>query len=613
MKIDSFSVIYVPMSDMLFKEFCAAVVQSCPDMSFFLQRLDVTDITDRERVFKAILHEYIAIKGHVQSGKTNVMIGLAMIALWFKWSMVIVVRNLQSDMDQFMTRLQDAKAAFLPFLKQIRIVKSSTHTISPRTTECIYVCLGNNKSIAKVNHLLTDQSYMACIDEVDALDMGKQTKRNEAFVLLKQHAKCVMGISATVMDPLGKETIRSSHLMVLHTASNYKGLYDITFCPLEGKSTFCGRVTDDLVEHHEPLLPFLHAFASRPPLRDCTRHFPHIGLVNIGSTVAPYEALQQRMMKEYPTITTMVYNAKGVTMAYEGKLEKRSDSIAECLQWCKEEGGVTRFPYILIFSGQLAGRGISFTDTDYEWHLTVMYLIVSKTCDEMELIQKIRLCGRYADSFPLELYTTPAIYSDLIKAYCRQEEIVVSLATQPSVVCKEQLGEMTLFHDKFTKRAIMKQGKCTVQASDVVSPTEWSVDVYEGVQYPPTDAFRLYGTDRPAQECPIGHSLKTSPKVLDDMELKRLRDKMFRIWSKDIGKTKISVWLDELDPVKLYTKSEMHDMLKRHSISLQHVMVGTFEKSGSRGYGTLLCVDKGHYKLYEELIDAHHMYFSQNK
>jgi hypothetical protein len=81
----------------------------------------------------------------------------------------------------------------------------------------------------------------------------------------------------------------------------------------------------------------------------------------------------------------------------------------------------------------------------------------------MELIQKIRLCGRYADSFPLELYTTPAIYSDLIKAYCRQEEIVVSLTTQPSVVCKEQLGEMTLCHDKFTKRAIMKTGKCAVK------------------------------------------------------------------------------------------------------------------------------------------------------
>ena len=307
----------------------------------------------------------------------------------------------------------------------------------------------------------------------------------------------------------------------------------------------------------------------------------------------------------------MVYNAKGVTLGYEGKLEKRSESIAECLQWCKEEGGVDRFPYILIFSGQLAGRGISFTDTDYEWHLTVLYLIVSKTCDEMELIQKIRLCGRYADTFPLELYTTSAIYSDLIKAYCRQEEIVVSLAKPSEVGCKEQLQDMTLFHDKFTKRPILKKGKCTVKASDEMSPSEWSTEVYDGTRYPPTEAFALYGAEQPTQPCTVGQFMVPPPTMMIDMELKRLRDKMFPIWSSQLGKTRVSIWLDELDPMKLYSKSEMMDMLKRHTISLQHVMIGTFEKSGSRGYGTLLCLDKGYYKLYDELVPFHKKYFGE--
>jgi len=595
-----------------FEIFSRFLLTECSDIKMILDRLDLSDLTLSQQVFADLLHEYIAVKGHVQSGKTNFMLCMCMLANWFTWSMVVIVRNLQSDLDQFVTRLDEYKIKCKPYLPSVRVIKSSTTSLVPRTKECIYVCLGNNSSMKKISQLLGQQPYLMCIDEVDALDIRNETKRNEALVSLKDNARCVFGISATVMDPLCTERITKRNIMVLHTPDNYKGLHDIRFHALEGKSIFSGKITDHLLELHEPLVPFLHEVSQRSPIESNGTMYPTIALVNIGSTVAPYEELQLHMLTEFPMITTIVYNGKGVTMGYEGHLEHRRESISETLQWCKEAGGVKRFSHIVIFSGMLAGRGISFTDMDYEWHIHILYLIVPKQSNEMELIQKIRLCGRYRDSIPLELYTTHAIYTDLIKAYYRQEEILVALLAQPDdTICQDQLTDMTLLREKFTKRPVVKKGKLLVRPSDTPTATEWSEEVYEGKQLPPAEAFEPYGTTPPTVSY-ITHAVETetTTSTLEEKEMHRLSEKMFRLWSKQIGQTRISLFMDHLDPYKLYTKDEIMEMCTLHNIPLQHVMKSTFEKSNSKGYGKVLTVEKGMYRLFPELIQAHVHYFT---
>ena len=593
-----------------FEEFKAFLIEQCSDMKTIFDRLDTTELSNTAKVFHDVLHEYIAVKGHVQSGKTNFMLCMCVLANWFQWSCVVVVRNLQSDVDQFMSRLDEFKVTCKPYLPSIRTVKSSTKSTTPRTKESIYVCLGNGKSIAKTLQLVQESPYLLCIDEVDALDIRNATKRNESIGQLKEKAKCVFGISATVMDPLSVERITSKNIMLLHTTEHYKGMHDIVFHPLDGESKFSGKITDNLFELHEPLIPFLCDFSARQPVENSGKIYPNIALVNIGSTVAPYEELQRRMLQHFPTITTIVYNAKGVTIGYHGRVETRKESISETLQYCKEEGGVERFSHIMIFSGQLAGRGISFTDMDYEWHIHILYLIVSKTCDEMELIQKIRLCGKYNDTIPLELYTTQAIYSDLVKAYYRQEEIVMTLHNQTERVCQDQLVEMTLLRDKFTKRPTLKKGKSLVQPSDIPSETEWSVRIYEGDQLPPKKVFEYYGME-PPEHSHMGEHLQKETVTMDEKELHRLRDKMFRLWSKHLGQTRISLLLDEIDPHKKYSHTEINDMCKRHDIPLQHIMRNKFEKSGSKGYGTILKKDQGMYQLFPELVESHVHYFME--
>lgn len=589
-----------------FQRFSTFLIQTCPDLAPVVSRMDT------EHSMKPMYQEYMAVKGHVQSGKTQFMMGLAMLSLWCQQSIVIVVRNLHADRDQFLNRLQEMKSVFSPYLPSIRVVKS--FTTQPRIKPSIYVALGNGKCLAKVVDMLADQPFVLCMDEVDALDLGRDTKRHAAMGSLKEKATCVFGVSATLMDPLGKENIKSTNIILLQTHSDYKGILDVTFRPLDGKSTFCGKVTDDLLSKHEPLLPFLQEFSTRLPLVEGEKVYPQLGLVNVGSTVAPYEMLQHRMIKEFPMITTLVYNAKGISLVKKGVVQPFDGSIADCLQFLKENGGVEEHPRILIFSGQLAGRGISFTDLDFEWHLTLLYLIVSKTCDEMELIQKMRLFGRFKDRLPLELYTTPVIYSDLIKSYYRQEELVLAVATHTTgdQLCRDQWKEMTLHEDKFTKRKMTKTGMCVVQASDKPSVSEWSVGVYEGAEYPPVDAFAAYGESLRDEPCALGvHLMKPPPKMtqtLDELEIKRLRDKMFPSWGKHVGKTKISIWLDALEPHRLYSKEDMRGLCDQHQIAMKQVLTAKY-KSGSNGYGTILMMENGSYRLHTELVSAHLDYF----
>jgi hypothetical protein len=92
--------------------------------------------------------------------------------------------------------------------------------------------------------------------------------------------------------------------------------------------------------------------------------------------------------------------------------------------------------------------------------------------------------------------------------------------------------------------------------------------------------------------------------------MKRLERKMFPSWAKRMGSTKVSAWLDELEPEREYSREEMLELCNTHNIPLQHVVKAKFEMSNSRGYGKILYVNKGMYQLQPYLVDAHKKYFS---
>lgn len=590
-------------------EFFDTLRTICPDIEYVLEKIDTMHYQKPCELLYNMWEKFIAVKGHVQSGKTNFMLCLSMLSIWLGLSSVIVVRNLQSDVQQLTQRWNDLKHITSAFLPPTKIITSTTTIKKQRPTPTLYMCLGNNVSMKKIKTIVPEKQYMLCIDEVDMMDVGRDTHRNEQLVLLKQRACTTFGISATIMDPLCKERIEPHHMILLRTPSDYKGVCDIKFVPLLNKPEYSASIESNISDNNPDLLPFLDEFVHQP-----VRSTPHIALINVGRTVQPYLRLQTELQTRLSNLVTLVYHAKGVTMHIDGSIVTHKWSMAHCLQWLKTNGGVTRFPYIVIFSGDLAGRGLSFTDEDYEWHLTSLYLVVAKTCDEAELIQKIRLCGRYKDDAPLRLYTTHDHYRDLIKAYYRQEEIVTTLYKKTNITYQDALEHMTLDSEKFTKRRMTKHTPLLVQKANP-SETEWSSLVYQGLQHPPRSAFEAYGEDvsKAGTVSLLGIDLANEREddstELEQDEMKRLSDKMFPSWSKRLGETRISSWMDALEPERLYTRKDMTDLCKTHDITLQHVLVTKYEKSGSRGYGRILQVHDSMYRLQPDLVKAHQLHF----
>ena len=479
-----------------------------------LHKLDDTvDLKDR----------YITIKGFVQSGKTKLMITASSKFIIEGFSVVIVLRNNKADQEQIFERLALFDKQIKRQIKRqfFSICKTSSQKIEMTSdTPRIYLTLGNSSSTFKIMQKIkeTNTPYVLFIDEVDFVDSGEGTKKNECIPYLKNNAHCVFGVSATVMDPIGKEDIRTNDIILLSAPIGYKGITSIQVEHITESAVYTGKTTDNLFKTDKGLASFVVDFSKKKAFvyADGFVH-PQICLVNICRTKEPTMMAQEKLSKRFPSMIIVVYNGDGITYTFRNKKKDFKGTISSFLQTIKDKFEIfiedfteisekqNKLPNIIIFSGDLAGRGISFTSSDFGWHLTSMRLLVAPNCDEPELIQRVRLCGIYKDDIPLTLYSTPAILEDIRKAYFRQEEIICFLKKKQheklDISCKELIESLDINNDKFSKRNPVKDRFGTDYSfSRVNEECGWDMEVYEAEQLPPKQAYTLYGISPPTDE-----------------------------------------------------------------------------------------------------------------
>lgn len=464
---------------------------------------------------ESLKDKYTVIKGHVQSGKTNFMICASALFVSMGYSVVHLLRDRTSDRDQIHDRLlrfqEDHNKAFGQTMTVIKTAGAGAKSVNqPR----IYLSLCNNTSVAKVLSIVTasDRPYILFIDEVDFVDSGDATKKYKAIQDMKKAAYCVFGVSATIMDPLGKENITSKNIILLGTESKhgvYKGLDRVQLLEIDDKCKYTGAVDCDLFEEDKDLAAFIDEFVERQPIRYVKMTHPNICLVNICRTKGPCFKAQVDLGKSHPNLVTIVYNGDGVSFRQGETVSKERTTISKFLQKLKDNGGVAKYPHIMIFAGDLAGRCISFVSEDYKWHLSDQRLLISSSCDEPELIQKIRLCGVYNDDIPLKLYATKNTIAELRKAYLRQEEIICTLKSHEDAVenTRTMMESMALSKDKFSRRSMVKDEKADVKMTKVDADDGWDVNAYKMTKnkdgscvpkaLPPPLFYEAYGQNAP--------------------------------------------------------------------------------------------------------------------
>lgn len=457
----------------------------CSGLDDFLQRFWRPDESGALRVNSDV--RVVVVKGHIQSGKTQLMMYVSMFGpSILEMNVIVVLRDKCADREQYYERmihlLQAQNMSHIPVHKDV--TRASTDTKGQ-----IILCLSNIFRLNQVNTFLAKcaaKPYILLVDESDFVDSCNLIKKSPAMELLKQNAALTFNISGTILDTVFRTQGDNQALILLQAPPKYKGFLSLNWVEIKESAQFSARLSSDLFAVDSGLVDYIQKLVSKPKME-----IPHISLINICRTKAPCLAAQARLTDLFPSLSILVYNGDGICYRKGAIQVDSKQTLSSFLQFMKLDGGVEKHPHIVIFSGDLAGRGISFVSSDYKWHLTEQRLLISNSCDEPESMQKIRLQGIYDDDIPLTLYTTNAIYTDLKRAFTRQEEILLRLKDSNEL-------PQTMSIEKKTKRKMCKDPKMHIHyVKDVSDDDEWPCETYALSSLPPNEFYDAYNMDAP--------------------------------------------------------------------------------------------------------------------
>lgn len=531
-------------------------------------------------------------KGKIQSGKTKFMLIMNMLFSSLGYNPVFVLRNLTSDIKQlfenFESEKQDMNAKNLPFPFGLQCLGKKEKSDAQYV---IYVALSNTTQLKKIKSF---PRYTMTIDEIDALDSCDKTAKVKVLSDLKRNSTVTMGVSATIMDALIKnDGVHANHIIQLPTPEDYKGLDQLSFVRITGEYT--GVVGKRILRaENDNLVKYVDAFSKKNALLVEDVQYPNVSLITVARCVDVNRKLQETVCASFPSISSILFTGEEMRMVVNGVLytpkvfkngsqicivlpglcvvpvgflsSSEKPSIRQCLQWFKNKG-VVQFPRIMIFaSDNVAGRGISFTSSDHQWHLTEQFFLTSSGCDEPELIQKIRLCGRYRDTVPLTLYTTSDVWEDLNKAHRRLEE-VMERVTLAGTTSKDTIEHMTLYKGKFTKRDMTKNFGTPIEKTELLSEEE------------DQSGYNVPELDMDAIRFNINRHLES-------------------------GRTDgVVLFLSLLDPRQEYTKEDLLSLLaEANFVDPNAMLVSYLKRSGFGGVGgPIFNLSDSKYKIKDEL------------
>ena len=469
------------------------------------------------------------VKGNIQSGKTEYMtVIMFYIILFVKRSVVIIVRNYTQDKRQFAKRINEFKEKYGKIYKEIEEVCIVENILSKKIQlddePKIYILLDNRENISRMNkiNILSERNYSVIFDEADLTDSSQDDlSRDRDIDFLKRNSDQIIWVSGTVIDKLVKEEgINKEDIVILKTPKDYKSILSghIKMIKIEGE--LVSKSTNNVFETNLDIQVFLEEYAKKTVFENQ----PRICLFSVTNIQKVMTDFQNEIEDRFPNIfSTIVYNGEGTMFRKGNKIITNSNGISDCLQFLKMNGDIEVHHHILIISGLLASRGISFVSDDYKWHLSDQYSLISKTTNEADMLQKIRLHGVYKDDIPLILYTN--VVKDIVKAVYKQEELIFS--------CKENciekdsktlLKDINLSQDKFSKnkkivrsitRAVPYKPK-KVKGDD----GGWSTDVYTKKTKVPEKVFHLY--DMTISNYKQEH--KKYRKIIEDEDIEDIED-----------------------------------------------------------------------------------------
>lgn len=178
------------------------------------------------------------------------------------------------------------------------------------------------------------------------------------------------------------------------------------------------------------------------------------------------------------------------------------------LQWFYDNGGSTRFPRIVIKTGD-GGRCQSYVSTNGNWHLTHQYYIPPKVLNAADAEQNLRILHDRSDGVPLLFTTTYAALMAINGGHMAQLELMDRLASIKSeIYVPEQLSK-----EKFSRKKFRLPEKSKLDAKE--QNTHFRITLFKRVSNP---LQMVSGEDDgiPSKEYSLGEctdvTIKDTPK-----------------------------------------------------------------------------------------------------
>jgi hypothetical protein len=607
------------------------------------------------------------LKGHVQSGKTNFMISLATALMASGETTMIILRRNCGDMYQIKKRIQQFNKIIQKSLRLMGFTGDSVphqvQYIDSKFTQGqfesaiqghppkILVALGNPSQLKRINiglDIMKNKdlplNYNMFIDECDLMD-SPETETARALEPLKYSANLVLNVSATILDNLMEQYIKKGRLFMLERPKGYRSILGFNrHIYIDEKSQPCNKKEHNPFTRDKYLEKFLRYLSGKNPyhLPAYNKQVPRMALINIGKVNAPQrkvfdwgkEKLGHRIAfilfngeglsahhALLPTTPITIQTVNGpVTSTYEplGKVHTFTKiPITDFYQYLKDNGGVERFPRIVTIAGNLACRGLSFVSGDYGqylrdtakrksnpvigWRTSYIYYLASKGTDQPELIQNVgRPCviAPEGDVVPIVLISTEKTCKDVIKAVNLQEDLIKQALDRQEQYFRQSIPRVKIYKQKVAKgHSVTKKAECKLSLTSILDE-DLGMEMVDYLFQGKIKSSSVNNAHHVEPESELGRA-----------EFTRLTTRLFPVWSK--AHTRIANFVQNLDPLKVYTKMELKDSAEMYGVARINDMCSEPRATNGRrvGYGHLFQVRGETYRLFPSLVPSFRQHF----
>lgn len=395
--------------------------------------------------------KHILLKGDIQSGKTAMMILTCLCYLVCKRDVIVVLRTSNDDKLQFLDRFREIveKITLSGYTNpnfQAFDITNKSNCCTPHSA--CFVSIYQVTKLTKLIGMIRSKKgeFVLYVDEADQRDDLKDTK----FKQLRDLSNISIFVSGTVQDILPSQwSIFGKNVVQMTPSNDYKGVENIMWntdwdiSTKEGIYWSLCDIANDTEYSEHPKIILVTTSVKLSEIDHSYREFTsNVFLDDSKEELIIPETLKNSCVIKYA-------DTSGITMYHNSFGKKTSrEPIKKVLLWLAQNGGVDLFPNIIILAGKKADRGINFACYDphnikNNWHVTHQVLYKSKSSNTSNLLQSLRILGKFTDNIPLKVFTTKEIKESIEKSYKLTEKILSSISNPEDDYFQGEFTETT--------------------------------------------------------------------------------------------------------------------------------------------------------------------------